>query len=322
MRKAQIEITNIMFMHMIGLVGILTFSFLFVSLIIGSSARAEGLSDETVFYNFGRRLISTSDCLAYNHIETYYNGNEFESYSRTMPGVIDVSKLFDYNHQNCLRYDFVSGSAHADPDGPSVGYPVILYEVYVEDLINDNLYNFTNDVYVSTSTGAELFTICNPKIIDEEGNCLPSDCLFDCDEITAYWRTGIIGDSLKCAVDGIPTQAIDKTNCVYRYESDVTRMVQSYNGTINCSSLNTVLTSDANNVLGKVSQVDLQYAVTLKYIQSYNNTIEHPGILNVRFCEVNIPTQCDSFFSNDNFGFYSQEVYNPDYCTERGLPLI
>ncbi|MDD4354030.1 MAG: hypothetical protein PHN56_06260, partial [Candidatus Nanoarchaeia archaeon] len=131
--KTQMEITNTMFMHLIGFIGIMAFTFLFISLMTGSQSRASGLKEESLFQNYARRLLSSSDCLAYQYIESYYDADSsnINYYSKIEPATIDMSNFFDFNHQNCLRYDLVSGAINNEPKKKEQVFPVVLYEVEV-----------------------------------------------------------------------------------------------------------------------------------------------------------------------------------------------
>ncbi|PIU89336.1 hypothetical protein COS64_00940 [archaeon CG06_land_8_20_14_3_00_37_11] len=324
-RKSQIEITNIMFMHLIGLVGILTFTFLFVSLISGSSSRAEGLKEETLYYNFGRRLISTSDCFAYNHMETYYDGVSFTSLARVKPGIIDMSKIFNYANQNCLRYDLVSGAVFGTPDTPQASFPILIYEITVKDLQTDEIYETKNDAYQILEQG-RVFTICSPT------NC-QSDCLYDCNDIRKYEEdessVNVESSSLQCAegVEDIPTTATPAVNCWTDAFNDVRRMVEPYKGSleIDCSLPSGFVGTELE--YGNVFETNVQYAVTLRYTQGYKEFTEHPGIFNVKFCVIKIPTYCDPFFEGvetpNIYGeFGGLEVYNPTACDMEGIPKV
>ncbi|MBN1923317.1 MAG: hypothetical protein JW791_00980 [Nanoarchaeota archaeon] len=326
MRKSQIEITNVMFMHLIGLIGILTFTFLFISLISGSSARAEGLREETLYYNYGRRLISSSDCFAYSQIIPYYNGVNFKSFSRVKPGVIDVSKLLNYDNQNCLRYDLVSGSFSGDPQNPYASYPVMVYEVYVKDLITGQLLNFSNDVYSSVGS-AIIYEICDPSVCN-------SPCYYECEELLQYKYNDLVNyedTSLDCdqAINKISFGSVSRdsiivsprVNCWSEEFNDVSRNVEPYNGYINCSIAKGML-SGTTSESGNVFETQLQYAVNLRYNTGINEFVENPGLFTVKFCVIKIPTMCDPFFSSTTVGAYNLQVYQPEACEELGLPLI
>ena len=152
MKKSQIDITNLVFEHIVGILGIVAITFVFISLIKSSETRTTGLKEESIYNNYGRRIISTSDCLAYEDTEIIYDSS-VESYSRVKPGVIDISKFFDYNHQNCLRYDLVSGSKFGDPTNPLTTYPVLIYELKLKDLFTNETFFAKNDVFKSTESG-------------------------------------------------------------------------------------------------------------------------------------------------------------------------
>jgi hypothetical protein len=332
-RKSQIEITNIMFMHMIGLMGILAFTFLFLSLVTSSSARAEALNQETLYYGYGRRLISASDCFAYNQIESYYDGTTFSSFERTMPGVIDVSKLYDYSHQNCLRYDLVSGGVWGYPDAPQASFPVLIYEVTVRDLVTDKDYDFKNDVYsvVAEGTSNSYRPICDPDF------CTQAGCLYDCNQLREYIedpdayeaKYGPLPNSdtsLDCAYDlegnkKPPSTVETGTNCWTQDLNDVARLVEPYNGDVdfNCDIKGSMIGTEFET--GKVFETNLQYAVTLRYPTGLDDFLEHPGVFNVRFCVIKIPTYCDPFFEHATVGFFDTGIFQRDYCKSVGLPL-
>jgi hypothetical protein len=332
-RKTQVEITNVMFMHMIGMIGILAFTFLFLSLVTSSSARAEALNQETIYYSYGRRLISSSDCFAYNLIEAYYDGTTFTSYERTLPGVIDVSKLFNYDNQNCLRYDLVSGGMWGYADAPQASFPVLIYEITVKDLVTDENYNLKNDVFNSLGTGGGAgvyYPICDPNW------CSQANCKYDCNELRFYNEEGeddfeahygsVEDTSLGCAVeletDGIPDSVIPGNNCWTEDLNDISRLVEPYNGEVefDCS----IVGSGAGTEFeyGNVFETSLQYAVTLRYPTGLDEFLEHPGIFNVKFCVIKIPTYCDPFFEYATFGFFEVGIYQEDYCKEAGIPLV
>lgn len=322
-RKSQIEITNIMFMHMLGIIGVLTFTFLFLSLISGSSSRAEALKQESLYYNYGRRLISSKNCFAHNHVETYYDGVTFESYSRTEPGIIDVSKLFTYANQNCLKYDLVSGAIWQSPDVTYASFPVLVYEITVKDLVTNQTYNFTNDAY-QVKGFDNVHKICNPEV------CM-SNCMVDCEELAEYARTlnYDITSSLGCKDETeIAQMALSGvrpgSNCWTEEFNEIERIVEPYEpgpgeARLNCSVPHGF---EGEIEYGNVFQKDLQYSVVLRYPGSVNEFQEHPGVFNVRFCVIKIPNYCDPFYKYTTYGPYNQDIYKEDICKDMGMPLI
>ena len=78
---------------------------------------------------------------------------------------------------------------------------------------------------------------------------------------------------------------------------------------------------------GNVFETTKQYVVKVRY-QNHTQFIEHPAVLNIKFCVIKIPTFCDSFFKNQSYGieinglYEGNQVYDKDKCIEMGLPLI
>ncbi len=167
------------------MIGIFSFTLLFASLLSSSSSRASALQTESIYNSYIRRLVVSPDCFAFEYKEMYYDslGGTLRFATRTHPGVIDITKFFDYDHKNCLRYDLVSGSAYADIASPMsirVGYPVLYYEASLHDYVDDvtadiivtqdddfqyerihiNNINTSNTVYPSYYMG-ELKEICD-----------------------------------------------------------------------------------------------------------------------------------------------------------------
>jgi len=57
----------------------------------GSEARASALQEETIYYNYARRIITSPDCLAYEGTEAYFDGSsaKIQVISKTYPGIVD-----------------------------------------------------------------------------------------------------------------------------------------------------------------------------------------------------------------------------------------
>ncbi len=309
--RAQIEITNEMFMHLVGIMGIMIFTILYVSLVTNTETRVEGLSTETEYYNYARRIISSSDCLAYREESVFYTGDSIKSFSRVRPGVIDMSKFFDFNHQNCIRYDMVSGSGNGDLSNPMIPYPVIIYEVSLYDLVDDKRYNFTNSVFKTVSAGKQ-FEIC------DSNTCKPN-CVYDCVELSNYLNGDLVDiddTSLSCNPPSKDIQVIPGKNCWTKDLSYISRVVVPYNDSFNCS-IPQALIGDYKS--GKVFESSFSYPVVAVYPNSYE---EHPSIINIHFCLIKVPTLCDPFFNYYTFGLADIPVYQPELCTAAGVPLI
>lgn len=388
-KKAQMEITGIVFMHIMGLLGIMAFTFLFLSSLGNVSSRAESLNEETLYYNFGRRLISSSDCFAYKNYDVYFDDSSIQSFSRESPGIIDMSKIFDYNHQNCLRYDLVSGSYEQEATAPDVSFPALVYEITVTDLVNDTTFSFKNDFYKSQVVGGIKIEVC-------DNTACHVDCLPDCNEVYQYQQGTLeIVDSstLGCPGQDLNSLITIGTNCWYDDLNKAARITDPYSYTDescdnaceegclpNCNELSLfknddLLIEDSKSLScfseayldsidvefgvtcnyfvefdcdipksgvdvgqsGNVFQTSLEYSVVLRYPNSGSQDfIEHPGVFHIKFCQIRVPTLCDSFFE----GYYykqaedgsisfltdwidgASEVYQPSVCMSRGLPLI
>lgn len=345
-KKTQMEITNTMFMHLIGFIGIMAFTFLFISLMTGSQSRASGLKEESLFQNYARRLISSSDCLAFQYIESYYaaDSSNIYYYSKTEPGIIDMSNFFDFNHQNCIRYDLASGAINNEPKKSDQVFPVILYEVKATDIDNDVSFEFSNTLFQSKGL-AKYIDICRPK----QGG-YPDVCLLDCDELRNYLASPLAkkeefseddlpnvekyytSTSLEgVALNVLPTYPHPGVNCWEESFRDSLRAVVPYKS-LKCSDFNTGDSYEFG--FGNVLETSSQYFVKLRYELKDKSIVENDGIIEIKFCVINIPTMCDPAYENtlittkvsqflSSLGYgESTYVYQKEICEELGLPLI
>ena len=344
--KTQMEITNVMFMHLIGFIGIMAFTFLFISLMTGSEARASGLKEETLYQNYGRRLISSADCLAQDYLEIYYDGSsaQVQSFSRISPGVVNMGKFFDFNHQNCLRYDLVSGAINNDPRSQKQSFPAILYEVTAYDLDEELEYEFTSAMFKSKGLAVKN-KICLPK-----SGGYPHNCLFDCDDVRTFLNNATLqqiyndtnslidtvleGRSIEgMTPDEKPDYVIPGGNCWENDFNDALRAVVPYTG-LKCSSIPKGVSYEFG--FGNVFETGMQYYVKLRYDMKDGTVVMNDGVLDVKFCVINIPTMCDPAFAvtdltsalNDLIillsikGINTNKVYQEKICKFLGLPLI
>lgn len=342
------EITNVMFMHLIGFIGIMAFTFLFISLMTGSESRASGLKEETLFFNYGRRLISSSDCLAHDYVELYYDGSSssVQAFSRISPGVINMGKFFDFNHQNCLRYDLVSGAINNDPENERQVFPAIIYEITAYDLDNEVEYEFSSAMFQSKSLAVKN-EICIPG-----SGGYPHNCLLNCDDVRtflsdetmfseSYANTGgsFEGTALEeSSIAGniplygdLPKNVMPGVNCWEDDFNDALRAVTPYQ-TIKCSTVPKGASYEFG--MGNVFETSMEYFVKLRYEMDDGTILMNDGVLNIKFCIINIPTMCDPAFAGTNVPSAlndllsmlnmgdSGKVYNPEICTSLGLPLI
>jgi hypothetical protein len=333
-KKSQMEITNIMLMHLIGMTGIILFTLLFISLMTGSQTRASALKEETIYYNYARRLITSSDCLAYEHIETYYDGQspQMQAFSKAMPGVIDMSKAFDFNHLNCIRYDFVSGAISNDPKNNKQPFPVLVYEISVLDTTIDKEYSFVSTAFKSKGAG-QLREICSPG---QAVTGYPAECLIDCNDAREY---ALLNDSFEfrgTSMEGLknsanlPSSINPGVNCWEEGFNDAARAVVPYYG-LNCSNVKKGFLDEYD--YGNVFETSNQYFSKLRYTLKDNSMVDHDGIINIKFCVINIPTMCDPFFEGQampdalsalisSMGVDAGAIYDEQACKNLELPLI
>jgi hypothetical protein len=332
-KKSQMEITNLMFMHLVGMIGIILFTLLFISLMTGSQTRASALKEETIYFNYARRIISSSDCLAYEYIETYYDGqtSDVQTFSKQMPGIVDMSKLFDFNHLNCLRYDYVSGAISNDPMNNKQPFPLLLYEITVYDTTIDKEYTFVSTAFKSKGAG-QLRPICYPG---QAVSGYPSGCLVDCQDVRDYalYNDSLIGTSMEGldgAINIVPDYVNPGVNCWEEGFNDAARAVIPYYG-LNCSNVKKGFSEDYD--YGNVFETSNQYYSKLRYTLKDNSIVDNDGIIDIKFCVINIPTMCDPFFEGQampdalnglisNMGVNANAIYDETECTNLGLPLI
>ncbi|MFA5333724.1 MAG: hypothetical protein WC376_04485 [Candidatus Nanoarchaeia archaeon] len=333
--KSQMEITNLMFMHLVGMIGIILFTLLFISLMTGSQTRASALKEETVYYNYARRLITSTDCLAYEYIETYYDGqnSQIKSFSKPIPGLVDMSKLFDFNHLNCIRYDFVSGAISNDPKNNKQPFPVLIYEISVLDTELDKEYSFVSTAFKSKGAG-QLKQIC---YAGQAISGYPEGCLIDCQDVRDY---KILNDSFRfegSSMEGlknsnipIPSSANPGVNCWEEGFNDAARAVVPYFG-LNCSNIKKGFLDEYD--YGNVFETSNQYFSKLRYTLKDNSFVDHNGIINIKFCVINIPTMCDPYFEGtempdalnaliSSMGINTGAIYDEQTCKDLELPLI
>jgi hypothetical protein len=331
MIKAQIEITNMMLMHILGIIGIVLFTLLFISLMSGSEARASALQEETIYYNYARRIITSPDCLAYEGTEAYFDGSsaKIQLISKTYPGIVDMSKLFDFEHLNCLRYDLVSGAIADDPKNNEQPFPLLLYEIDVYDTDLDKSYSFSSTAYQSRGFG-QTKEICKPT---QAISAYPKTCLISCNELVDYLGSPDTFETEKTSLEGltnIPSTVNPGINCWDEDFNDAAREVVPYYG-IKCSSIPESLFEGYS--YGKAFQTSNQYYSRLRYRLNDGTFQDHNGIIDITFCVINIPSMCDPFFEGESLptalnelfgimGIDSTQIYNKELCESRGLPLI
>jgi hypothetical protein len=82
-----------------------------------------------------------------------------------------------------------------------------------------------------------------------------------------------------------------------------------------------------------VLETSSQYYSTLRYPLKDGTFSEHKGIIDIKFCLINVPTKCDPFFGSEtnanilnnllsSLGIENKAIYDEAYCNEAGLPLI
>ena len=92
----------------VQLICIILFFVVLLSLLTMSrsvSYRVQQFDEETTHILITRWLLSSSDCLAYKSNEIFVTESGIDFTSRVFPYVVDVNKLWDYEHINCIRMD-------------------------------------------------------------------------------------------------------------------------------------------------------------------------------------------------------------------------
>ncbi|MDD4353770.1 MAG: hypothetical protein PHN56_04920, partial [Candidatus Nanoarchaeia archaeon] len=259
---------------------------------------------------------------------------------------IDMSNFFDFNHQNCLRYDLVSGAINNEPKKKEQVFPVVLYEVEVSDMDKKVNFEFSNTLFQSKGL-AMYIDICRPQ----QGG-FDNSCLLDCDELREYLASPLAGklkyspddaDNINkyitdTSLDGVPAETLADIsyvhpglNCWEESFRDSLRAVVPYKN-LKCSDFRKDYSYEFG--LGNVLETQSQYFVKLRYELKDKTIVMSDGIITIKFCVINIPTMCDPAYKDtqittkiseflSNFQTSNdRSVYQKELCEQMGLPLI
>jgi hypothetical protein len=111
-----------------------------------------------------RRMLSTTDCFAYEEKDLYYYNGSGSGFmlggKRIYPFTIDINKITDTRHVNCMRKDFFDSVADASDGILDLGLGTgasAIYEISVMDLSTDIQLNSTSDVGTLAKTIRQCF---------------------------------------------------------------------------------------------------------------------------------------------------------------------
>lgn len=139
MKKAQ----SLLVFFIVQLICIAVFFIVVISLItmstnVNFSIMEFNQKTENILLN--RWLLSSPDCLAYEDIALLVDEGGVDLFRRTFPNIIDVSKIRDYEHVNCIRkekYDLLFDVDEGVIDAKYGSGAGLKYDIIVFDLSGD-----------------------------------------------------------------------------------------------------------------------------------------------------------------------------------------
>ena len=136
MRKGQ----SLLVFFGVQLISIILFIVVLLALLTMSKSvnyRVQQFDEETSHLLVTRWLLSSADCLAYEHRDIVVDEANTIFLRKVNPFVIDVNKLWDYEHYNCIRmdsYDIRSEVSREVYDASVGGGVALKYDIVVFDL--------------------------------------------------------------------------------------------------------------------------------------------------------------------------------------------
>ena len=251
----------------------------------------------------GRRILSTTDCLAYEERDSYFYNESGTIYvlsgSRVYPYVVDINKLNDLKHFNCMRKDFYDSLSDAQQgiNDSSIGSgKSAKYEIAVFDLQTDQF------VYGATDA-SKLFSPANREG-SKVGNL--GKTIGECSAAANnwwqfwnpfYWMTmpgGLIckakfGYNYECVADACwetdiyGNYVIDaKGDNVIRYlvyiDQPVTYNLTTYDSTLNCTNKTAV-----NSIFPIMLKTDTELHPAIIFLKTCS--VEGANYKGIPFCE-------------------------------------
>lgn len=189
---------SVLLFFVVQLIGIILFFIVLFSLLSMTQTVRFTISEfdeNTEFLLITRRLVTSADCFAYEERNMTQKENTLLFARRVYPGVVDVSKLFDYEHFNCIRRDYYD---KLEDVRKNVWDPIngtgaaVKYDVSVVNLTKDGIVYLYNPDDTSRSPYEHLETSLLARINKKLAPCanarqwlsIYSPC---CDKIGYYY---------------------------------------------------------------------------------------------------------------------------------------